>query len=158
MRASRPRHSVTLRHWPRRSLSGKGRGNEHLQLSELLLLGGSIVGVLALVLVAWLLRLGGTVIAGEADAKHEAEAYQLGFTAVEAFVSGDGKAALVRGVDGEFIVLKVHGANVAARRLEVPLRVKVSEEGVVVATGERMFGNVALRLSAEGRDKLLALV
>jgi len=123
-----------------------------------IVLGGSIAGVLALVGVAWLLRLGGTAIAGEAAAKREAEAQQPGFTAAQAFVSTDGKAALVRGADGRFILLKVHGAHLAARKLDGPLRLKPASDAVTIATGERMFGDVRLRLSPEDRDKLLTLV
>ena len=125
---------------------------------DLLLLGGSLAGVLALALTAWLLGLGGAAIGDEAQAKRTAEDAHIGFVAEAAFVSSDGKAALVRGVDGNFILLKVHGANVAARRLERPLQIGASDEGVMIATGERMFGAVRLRLSPEERDKLLTIV
>ena len=125
---------------------------------NLLILGGSIAGVLALVLVAWLLRLGGASIADESEAKRAAEDHQTGFVAEAAFVSTDGKAALVRGRDGSFVLLKVHGANLAARRLEPPLRATASEAGIVVATGERMFGDVRLDLPPGDRDKLLNMV
>ena len=123
-----------------------------------LVLGGSIAGVLALVLVAWLLRLGGASIADKAAARRAAEAHIYGFSAAEAWVSDDGRAALVRGADGSLVLLKVHGANVAARRLEPPLRATASKEGIVVASGERMFGDVPLALSPEDRDKLLEMV
>ena len=125
---------------------------------DLILLGGSLAGVLALALVAWLLGLGGATLADEAQAKRAAEEAHTGFVAEVAFVSSDGKAALVRGADGRFILLKVHGANVAARRLETPLRVVPTDEGATVATGERMFGDVRLALAREDRDKLLTLV
>ena len=127
-------------------------------MTDILVLGGSIAGVLALVLVAWLLRLGGASIEGEAEAMRGAEAHQYGFSAAEAWVSSDGKAALVRGRDGSFVLLKVHGANLAARRLEPPLRATASGEGILVASGERMFGDVRLELPPEARDKLLKMV
>lgn len=122
---------------------------------NLIVLGGSIAGVIALVLVAWLLRLGGAAIGDEAEAKRAAEDHQYGFVAEEAWVSADGRAALVRGGDGSFVLLKVHGAHVAARRLKPPLRVSRGDDGVVVATGELMFGDVRLRLAAEQRDAVI---
>ena len=125
---------------------------------DILILTGSIAGVVALVLVAWWLGLGGGAIGGEAEACQAAEDNQFGFVAEAAIVSVDGKAALVRGRDGTILLLKVHGANLAARKLAPPLRVTATEDGVVVATGERMFGNVRLRLSPEDRDKLLTMV
>ena len=122
------------------------------------LLLGSIAGVLVLAWIAWMLRLGGAAIGGEAEARRIAEESLTGFAAAEAVVSSDGAAALVRGVDGTLVLLKVHGANIAWRRLPPPVKAAASDEGVTVATGERMFGDVRLRLSAEDRDKLLAMV
>ena len=125
---------------------------------DVLLLVGSLLGVLVLALIAWLLGLGGATIADEAQAKRAAEEAQSGFVAEGAFVSSDGKAALVRGADGRFMLLKVHGANVAARRLAQPLRLTPTNDGVMIATAECMFGDVRLRLPPEGRDKLLTMV
>ena len=59
---------------------------------------------------------------------------------------GDGvqdRAALVAG-NGALALLKRHGAQVAARRLIAPLYLKTAVEGVTVATGERLFGDVTL--------------
>ena len=123
-----------------------------------LVLAGSLAGVLGLVFIAWLLGLGGAAIAGEAEAKRSAEDSHAGFAADQAFVSSDGKAALVRGRDATWILLKVHGANLAARRLQTPLPVSATEDGVIVASGERMFGDVRLKLSVDARDRLLAIV
>ena len=123
-----------------------------------ILLGGSVAGVLALVAVAWWLGLGGGAIADEAQARQAAEESQTGFVAEEAIVSSDGKAALVRGGDGDFILLKVHGVHVAARRLAPPLSVRTLPDGAIVASGERMFGDVRLSLSAEQQDKLRTMV
>ena len=125
---------------------------------NLLLLGGSVAGVLALALAAWWLGLGGGGIADEAGAIRAAEDSQTGFVAEAAFVSSDGRAALVRGSDGSFVLLKLHGVHLAARRLAPPLTVTAAHDGAIVASGERMFGDVRLRLAAEDRDKLLALV
>jgi len=75
----------------------------------------------------------------------------------DAFVSTDGKAALVHARDGDWMVLKVHGAQVAARRLK-SLHLSPHDDGVTVATGERMFADVGLALAPEQRDKLLTMV
>jgi hypothetical protein len=123
-----------------------------------LLFLGSIAAVLALAAIAWMLRLGGGAIAGQAEARRLAEDEIVGFTADQAVVSTDRKAALVRGTDGSFVLLKVHGAQIASRHLASPLRATPSPEGVTIVTGERMFGDVPLLLSPEDRDKLLALV
>lgn len=122
------------------------------------LLLGSVAGVLALAIIAWLLGLGGAAIADQAQARRAAEEAQIGFRAEEAFVSTDSKAALVRGRDGDWMLLKVHGAGLAARHLPSPLAARRSEDGVTVATGERMYGDVRLKLAPETRDKLLTLV
>ena len=123
-----------------------------------LILAGSIAGVLVLVLIAWWLGLGGGAIGGEAEACRAAEDSQFGFVAEAAIVAADGQAAVVRGRDGSVLLLKVHGAHLAARRLAPLLRFTPVPDGVMVATGERMFGDLRLRLSPEDRDKLLTLL
>jgi len=106
-------------------------------------LGGSIAAILVLAGVARLLRLGESRIANKAQARQLAEEMLAGFEAHDALVSRDGGAALVAG-NGAFAVLKRHGAQVAARRLIAPLYLKTAVEGVTVATGERLFGDVTL--------------
>lgn len=107
--------------------------------------------------IAWLLGLGGAEIADEAEAHRIAEEALAGFSAGEAFVSSDGRGALVLGKSGSPALLKVHGAQVAARRLD-RLHVESMPEGVRIGSGERLFGDVLLRLPAESRDRLLTLV
>ena len=121
------------------------------------LLIGSVVGVLTLAGAAWLLGLGGAAIADEADARRRAVESDLTFEPDAAFVSTDRSSALDHGRDGSWMVLKVHGAQVAARRLK-SLDVRPHDDGVTVATGERMFADVRLRLAPEDRDKLLTMV
>lgn len=123
-----------------------------------LLLAGSIAGVLGLAWVARMLELGGAAIGSNAEACRIAEESLTGFSAEAAVVSSDGAAALVRGDDGSLILLKVHGANIASRRLSPPVTAISIGDGVTVATGERMFGDVRLLLSPEDRDKLRAMV
>ena len=124
---------------------------------NLLLLLGSIAGVLGLAWAARLLALGGGGIADEAEARRLAEASQLAFIAGEVFLSTDGKSALVRALDGRWAVLKVSGAQVAAREVEPTPSISPTEDGVLVSTGERMFGDVAVRLAADDRDNLLTM-
>src|SRR5688572_26459716 len=122
------------------------------------LLAGSLAGVLALAAIAWMLGLGGSAIGGADEAMRTAEAACSGFRGECAFVSRDGRSALVGGADGDLVLLKVHGVHVAARRLTLPVAVETSADGVTIATGERMFGRVRLVLDPEDRDKLLTLV
>ena len=122
------------------------------------LLAGSVAGVLGLALAARLLRLGGGAISSEEEARRLAEAQIPGFSAVDAFLSIDGQAALVLGGDGSLAVLKLHGAQVASRRLPAPAAMIKLDERVTVVSGERMFGAVHLLLSAQDRDRLRALI
>jgi hypothetical protein len=106
-------------------------------------LAGSLVAILVLAWIARLLKLGESRISDEETAARMAEELLDGFVAREALVSTDGSAALVRGNDG-IVVLKRHGARVAARRMVPPLWRRPSPEGVTIETGERMFGAVTL--------------
>ena len=123
-----------------------------------LLMIGSIAGVLGLAWVAHMLGLGGGGIEDGANARRLAEESQLAFTADQIFLATDRQCALVHGLDGRWIVLKRHGAQVAARELPSPLVFEPTQDGITVATGERMFGEVTLRLTDEARDKLLTMV
>ena len=121
------------------------------------LLIGSIIGVLVLAWAAWMLGLGGAAIPDEAEALRLAQDSDVAFVAEHAWVSTDRRSALVRGRDASWMVLKVHGAQVVTRRLR-SLDARLVDGGITVTTGELMFGDVRLRLSAEDRDKLLAMV
>ncbi len=123
-----------------------------------MLLAGSVAGVLGLAAIAWMLGFGGGGIGDADEAKRIAEDSLGGFEAGEAIVSRDGGAALVSGRDGSVALLKRHGVHVAVRRLAKPVAVSATEDGVRIATGERMFGDVGLVLDAEDRDKLLTMV
>jgi hypothetical protein len=121
------------------------------------LLIGSVVGVLVLAWAAWLLGLGGASIADEAEAQRRAVESDLTFEPDLAFVSTDRRSALVHARDDSWMVLKVHGAQVATRRLQ-SLELRPEDNGVTVATSERMFADVHLELPREARDKLLTMV
>jgi hypothetical protein len=114
-------------------------------VNQLAVLGGSLAAILVLAAVAWMLRLGGGAIGGEAEAMRVAEEILSGFEADRAVLGSDGQAALVYGRDGSVALLKVHGAQVAGRRLRPPLDLSPSSEGLRIASGERRFGAVTLR-------------
>lgn len=124
---------------------------------SIFLLLGSVLGVVGLAAAAYLLRLGGGELP-EAEVGRMAEEALPGFVAGEAVLSRDGRAALVLGAAGDAALLKLHGVHVAARKIVRPVRVERIDEGLRIESGERMFGNVTLRLSPEGRDRLLTLL
>lgn len=122
------------------------------------LLIGSILGVIGLAAIAYWLGLGGGAIADAEEARRIAEEALPGFEGGEAFLSADGRAVLVLGRDGAVALLKQHGTQPAARRLERPLDVQPLDDGLRVDSGERMFGSVTLRLAPDERDRLLTLL
>lgn len=109
-----------------------------------LVLGGSLVAVLALAGTAWALKLGRDApIETAEEAAHAVEAALIGFDARGALLGADGLGALAVGRGGRVAVVKRHGANIAVR--EVPWTAILSTPaGIVVETGERRFGRVAL--------------
>lgn len=121
------------------------------------LLGGSLVGVLALAGASWMLGLGK---ADAIDADHAIAIVRerlVGFAPLEALVSSDGLTALVIG-ENEAALVKRHGVDIALRRLPLPLSITDKGDWAEVTTGESMFGTLRLTLDKEGRDKLLTLV
>jgi len=113
--------------------------------AQLIQIGGSIVAILFLAAVAWALGLGGGTIADEAQAMTDAEAILSGFDAERAVLAADHKAAIVHGRDGSVALLKIHGSQVAGRRLSAPLDARPSADGLIVSSGERRFGSVLLK-------------
>lgn len=129
-------------------------------------LGLSLVAVFALAGVAWWLRLGRKGRIGSAEEAADAVDHALpGFVTANAVVGADGMAALAVGRDGERLaVCKRHGAKLAVREVGWSA-LRSTEEGIVVETGERRFGRVALagvdaldvrRLAPAGAAKRLA--
>lgn len=108
-------------------------------------LGGSLVAILLLAGVAWWLRLGRDGrIASPEEAADAAEHALAGFVTGDAVVGSDGLAALAIDHGGERIaVVKRHGARIAVREVGWSA-VRSTEKGVVVETGERRFGQVAI--------------
>jgi hypothetical protein len=114
-------------------------------VNELIVLGASLGAILALALIAKLLKLGGGRIGGEDEAMRAAEDILSGFEADRATVASDGQAAIVHGRDGSVALLKVHGARIAGRRLAAPVDATATGEGLRVVSGEARFGTVLLR-------------
>ena len=106
-------------------------------------IGGILAAIVALAVVARLLKLGESRIDSAEKARDLAEHLLAGFVAGRAIVSENGRAALIAG-NGTVAVLKRQGAKVAACRLVAPLRVREAVEGVTVDTGERQLGAVTL--------------
>lgn len=118
-----------------------------------LVLGGSLVAVLATAgLVAWL-GLGRGAVIAEEQAARLAEQLLHDFTSRDVFVDRQGRSALVRGDDGSFALLRIQGAHPVARRINSPIAMQKTPEGVVVSTGERRFGKTLI-----ANDELLALL
>ncbi|MDF7777866.1 hypothetical protein P1X14_21605 [Sphingomonas sp. AOB5] len=114
-------------------------------MKELIVLGASLVAILTLALAAKLLGLGGGRIGGETEAIRAAEDILSGFDGESATIGSDGQAAIVRGRDGSFALLKMHGARIAARRLTGPLDAVPTGDGLRIASGEARFGTVLVR-------------
>ncbi len=108
-------------------------------------LGGSLGAVLALGGIAAGLKLGRKerILVEEADALRAADEAIAGFVAVSAVIGSDGRGALVFGEDRRVVVLKAHGARIAARVIEWDA-VRATPGRMLVETGERRFGAVAL--------------
>lgn len=113
------------------------------------IVAGSLAAVLALALLAKLLGLGGATIANEAEALALA-AGEPRFDPQEAWVAADGRGAIVIGKAGEVVLLKAHGAQVAARRAAHPL-IAIAGDRLVVRSGDRRWGDLSLALADDRR-------
>ncbi|WP_414900021.1 hypothetical protein ACMT1E_10045 [Sphingomonas flavalba] len=108
---------------------------------------GSLAGVLGLAAFARLLGLGGGRIADAAEACRLAETHVSGFVALRGIVATDGQTALVLTTAGPPVVLKIHGAQPAARKLPEQFRVNTLNNKIIIETGDRPFGAVTLALA-----------
>jgi hypothetical protein len=111
-----------------------------------LTIGGSLAAVLALGGVALWLRLGRTerMLVEESDALRAADEAVAGFAGVSAVIGADGRAALVFGEDRRVVVLKAHGARIAARVIDWDA-VRATPGAMLIETNERRFGAVMLQ-------------
>ncbi|MDB5697142.1 MAG: cell wall anchor protein [Sphingomonas bacterium] len=112
---------------------------------SLLLLGGALVAILALVGTARLLRLGRDArIGGPEEVAAATETALAGFAVIDLVVGADGAGALAVGQDGRLAAIKLHGTRPAVREVRWSA-VRASPEGTVIETGERRLGAVTLK-------------
>ena len=108
---------------------------------------GSLVAIVVLVLFARWLRLGGTArIADEAEARELADNAICGFDPVETDLDAEGQGALLRDMDGRIMLLAPHGMHFSARLLTGAARAAMSEDALVIRTGEPWLAPSHLRL------------
>ena len=114
---------------------------------NLTVLIGSIIAVLVLAGIAWLLKLGKPpkIESEEEAARHAREAHS-GFRPTDIALDKDGRAALVLGENGDMVLLRPHGAQIAARVFRNPPKAQRDGAILTIATGERLFGDPALTL------------
>lgn len=117
-------------------------------MSELALqAGASLIAILALVGLAYWLKLGGTPrLSAASDAAHAASEVEDGFTPARTSISRAGDAALVRDAAGRIMVIRRHGNKFAGRVLTGAARVREEVDGLVVDCAEARFGTVRLSL------------
>jgi non-ribosomal peptide synthetase component E (peptide arylation enzyme) len=110
------------------------------------------VGIAAAIAVALLLALAAGWALGRRrsrsvgspeDAADAADAALPGFATVGAVVGADGAGALAVDGRGRVAVMKRSGKRIAVREVEWA-RVRATATGIVVDTGERRFGEVAI--------------
>ena len=108
---------------------------------------GSLAAIVALVLIARWLRLGGTArIAGQAEARELADNAVCGFAPSRIDLDAAGEGALLRDEDGRIMLLAPHGMHFSARLLTGSARAVIEGEVLVVRSGERWMPPARLRL------------
>lgn len=111
---------------------------------------GSLAAVFFVAAVSWFLGMGRTprIESGDQARQLACDAHS-GFEPTDAVVSRDGKAALVSGRNGDFVLLREHGANIAARVMHEQPPIRQDGNMLIVETGERLYGDLRLDLGAE---------
>lgn len=106
--------------------------------------GAAVAAVLMLAAVVWVVvRARGGRIGSVEDAANAAEAALPGFATTGAVVGADGAAALAVDRTGRVAVMKRRGSRIATREVAW-LDVRATAKGIVVETGDRRFGRVAI--------------
>lgn len=118
---------------------------------NLIVLGGSIAGIILLWLAAHWLQLGGDVrLAGRDAAVAIADAD--GFIAQDAIVDRAGIGALVRDDTGRHMLIRRHGVHFVTRVLHAPLNARLDKNFLTIGTSEASFGRVTLDLGDQAAD------
>ena len=113
---------------------------------------GSLIAILLVHAFIRSRRLGEDVrIASEAEARALAEQAHIGFAAVEVALDRARIGALLRGRDGEVMLVRRHGARFAARQLTSHAGVRLDQEFLTLSTDDPHFGSVTLDLGADAQ-------
>ncbi len=117
----------------------------------LLQTAGSLVAILALVGLAWWMKLGGTPrLDSEEAVRRAANEVEDGFTPAAATYDAEGASALARNAAGRIMVIKRHGNRFAGRILGPDAAARLWRDqgstGLEVDCGEARFGKVFLDL------------
>lgn len=111
------------------------------------ILAGSLGAVLVLAVIARALKLGASPRIDDSEtAARLARDAHAGFRPIEIALDSEGRAALVLGEDGAIVLIRPHGAQFAARVFRAPPAVTCESGRLIIASGERMFGDVTLDL------------
>ena len=114
---------------------------------QILIFAGSLVAILALAGLSAFLKLGGTArLESASDAVRIAQEVVDGFEPVEVAIDSEGAAALLCDDAGNVMLLKRHGNKFAGRLIASNASARVEDDTLIVASGERLYGQVALRI------------
>ena len=114
---------------------------------KLLLIGGSLVGILALTLLSRLLGLGEEArIVNEDHALAVAEEIDDGFAPVDVAVDRAGYAALLRDGRGRLMLIRAHGGHFVGRVMTAPFKARLDRDMLTLEPDDPMFGSVTLKL------------
>lgn len=117
--------------------------------AELLQLGGSLIAVAVLVLLVGWLGLGRDPLFDSDDSVHEAAREAVsGFRPVAVLRDGDCRSALARDEQGRVMILRPHGAHVAARLLERGAECAYTNGTLTIDPREKRFGPVRLQVNS----------
>lgn len=121
-------------------------------MNELIVLGGSLVAVIALVLLTRAFGLGGDPrIQSTEHARKLADEAIFGFDPVEIAVDKAGYGALLRDAGGRVLLLRRHGTHFAGRLLDRQTRARLDRNFLTITPADRFFGTVTLNLGREAQ-------
>lgn len=112
---------------------------------NLIVVAGSIAGIVLLWLVSRWLGLGGDVrLSGRDEALRCA--IDDGFEPADIAVDRAGIGAIARDGDGRHMLIRRHGVHFVTRVLHAPLDARLDKNFLTIGGGERTFGRVTLDL------------
>ena len=109
---------------------------------------GSLAAILLLAGLAWWLKLGPERrLSSEEEARRAAAEAADGFEAKDLALDAEGRAALLRDVQGRIMLLRPHGTHFAARILTPAATARIESDTLIVDTSERRYGSATLRIA-----------